>query len=78
MQLWQSWPFYLIVVLNMGWFIAWEIGFTVASNLFYVSYDVLIKVMESKGKFKTMSDEDIVRIFSKKRVGFNKISAGAR
>ena len=77
-QVWSSWPFFLIVVLNLGWFITWEIGATVAMSLFYVPYDVLAKILERTGKFNSMSDEDIVKIFSRKRVGFNKISDGRR
>lgn len=76
--LWTSWLFYLVNILNIGWFVVWEIGSTVISNLIYVGHDVLIKVMERTGKFESMEDEDIVRIFSRKKIGYNKVADHSR
>ena len=66
--------FYLLIFINCGTFICWELGTTTFFQQFYVSYDVLINYMDKYGYLKTITLERLKYQFSKRKAILNQVT----
>ena len=74
-MIWGTWHNYLIVLLNVALYICYEVGAFIISNLIYIRYDVLIKVMERSRKLYELQEHYVIEMFSRKKVSTNKVMA---
>lgn len=73
-QLLRSWTFYLVILLNLGLFLCWELGQKVFLSQFRVDYDWLLKYMLKYGYLNSMSEHRLKAQFSKQTPLISQVS----